>query len=204
MRSAYGLYPVFLPIPLFNSLTKSLPYLCYCKSGPVPSRKKAGCKKEAEFIRVAISLRTTWLPRVQRRSHCLLCKECVIEKSKKDNVPILYDLMEYQQYQSSCIADHDTLTQQIKEAQQKSNDELREKYRKAEAEQFEKFGKVLRMSGTKGRMFELKGGGYVCEMHDGAMIKSCCWFNGQHIIQHLHRGSVGVPQHTKDCPQQQS
>lgn len=89
------------------------------------------------------------------------------------------------------------------EACQREADERQRREREAA---YAANGKRLVMSGMRGRVFELPPEhrlAFVADETDEA-VQVCCWFNAQHVSQHLHRGGVRVPEHTEDCPTRRS
>lgn len=59
-------------------------------------------------------------------------------------------------------------------------------------------GRIHRMSGYRGTMSERRDGQLVT-LIGGVEEVVCCWYQGQHRIDHRHRGGVPVPQHEPDC-----
>lgn len=90
------------------------------------------------------------------------------------------------------------------EAEAREAQQLREAAQQLrEAAQLAEFGRILQLSGMKGRLYRLADGSPECEMNDGARIRPCCWAEGARLIDNRIADAPGGPGHSKDCPTHQ-
>ncbi len=60
-------------------------------------------------------------------------------------------------------------------------------------------GRLLRLSGSKGRMFELAGGALECELDSGERLRPCCWLEGGRLVESRSHGMLAAG-HNVGCP----
>jgi len=87
-----------------------------------------------------------------------------------------------------------------RKAQQTHYDELQAQQRAREQTQMAEFGRVLQLSGYKGRLYRLPDGSPECQMNDGTVVRPCCWREGVRLIDNRIGGRGAEPGHNKDCP----
>lgn len=90
----------------------------------------------------------------------------------------------------------DALTRTQREAAERDGAERR-------AREFAEHGRVLALSGLKGRLYELPDGSFAVQLgdHTAPLEPVCCRFQAMHLIDNRIRGKVGVPEHSEDCGQ---
>lgn len=69
-----------------------------------------------------------------------------------------------------------------------------------EAATMVEFGRVLRLSGSQGRMYQLADGSLECELRDGRRERPCCWMQGGRLIDARIGGRLAVG-HNEECPE---
>lgn len=69
-----------------------------------------------------------------------------------------------------------------------------------EAAVLAEFGRILRLSGSRGRMYELADGSLECEFADGRRERPCCWREGGRLIDSRAGGRLAVG-HNEECPE---
>jgi hypothetical protein len=88
-----------------------------------------------------------------------------------------------------------------KQAQQAHYDELRAQNAAREAATMAEFGRVLQLSGYKGRLYRLPDGSPECQMNDGTTVRPCCWREGARLIDNRVGGRTAEPGHNEECLQ---
>lgn len=74
------------------------------------------------------------------------------------------------------------------------------------AREFAEHGRMLVLSGLKGRLYELPDGTFAVQLgaHDAPLEPVCCRFQAIHLIDNRIRGRIGVEPHTAACPSRQT
>lgn len=162
---------VFLKI---SELNKNLKYPLegyYCK-----------CGKPAEYILYHIDIIDIYY----RRS--TYCSDCVVNYSKKNNAQLVETWNEIEAIKAEREVNKQ---QEFEEAKKRILDREREILKKE--------GKILRLSGYDGWLYEMADGSLLCEMRNGENIQPCCWRNGVHLIKNDPRRLHQVPEHNNNC-----
>lgn len=60
-------------------------------------------------------------------------------------------------------------------------------------------GRITRLSGPAGEMYELPGGVLECVLRNGETIRPCCWIQGGRIIRHPTSMIVSEHTHSLNC-----
>lgn len=185
-------FPALLSLAIANSI--GLP----ATDARCLKRGKVTCSSEAKYIRIWMPLREG-RPPICPRPISLLCLSHAVKTAQRDSIPLLDSVVTYLKFQENCIALFKEMLVREKAASERQHEQWTEERLKFERTQLEEHGRILRMSGMEGRMYELKDASLECELNDGTKVRVCCRFRGIHIIRHLHRGRVAVPEHTPDC-----
>jgi hypothetical protein len=161
-------YKNFMPVEFLEKIY-SRPYSLRCK-----------CHNMAKYILFEICSSGIMTYNVSS-----YCEDCIHKVLKRKKMKIVTDWDEIK-----------FLQVQFKKEQEKYYEEIRTKHQKAYEDEMSLNGKVLRMSGFKGGVYELPDKSLKCIMNNGEEIIPCCWNNAAYIIDNR----IGIRQkHDENC-----
>jgi hypothetical protein len=165
-------------------MTTALLPLLY-PSHPVPGCRHPGCTENAAVvtIREAYSARGPFLLAADLRTG--LCDEHKADLPAGTLVLETYDDLE---------AMHRSHIANIERERQAIAIEIR----RHEAAEMKRNGRVLRLSGHKGQIYETATGGLVCVMKDGRQFDACCW-NSATITIDARASRFASSDHSDNC-----
>lgn len=156
-----------------------------------PRLPACGCGQPAGYVQMTLS---AFRPELHGYAcwKSSYCAECVDRPAKRRNMEVVNDETRLRQ-----------IYQDLWDAQRQAHELQRQEHAKQKAATMAEFGKVLAMSGFKGRMFEMPDGSLRCEMRDGTAIVPCCWLEGSRIIDNRIRDK-NASGHNANCTRLQS
>lgn len=201
-------FPAVLALDLAATLgARALPEAARCTHGGKRRRDThSGCLVEGSACGEPAAWGAIWLPSEGRmrprlyRPGVLLCDRHAREKARARGIPLLATRSDYDRYLAETARFQRWHEARVADARAAAQAQWQQEAQAREQEVLARDGRVLRLSGYRGRLFARSDGGLECELHDGTRVVPCCWLEGARLIDH-RVGGRAASGHTPGCPE---
>lgn len=173
-------------------------YTDSCDKGKSWRNRAGSCGQAAVYLRVWLHTSLLGKFLIPRSNGVHYCEAHAKQAAKRGGLQLLDSLDAFTAYHTRVIAFESSYAAWLKSRDQWLFERQREAYARQEQETLEKYGRILRLSGSQGRLYQLADGSYLCVMRDGSEVKPCCPREGGRIIKNQIRGRV-MSGHTDGC-----